>query len=896
MPPTRTSIPFATRCWSLLLLSSISLVLANALVIPTKITEPSRTTILAAASRVPTNDILFSAAATRSSGNAANVGATHTRNDDNEELPSFLGGTIIGTSHAIVDTDPADRSRSIRRFSATIKKKSPSSSSRRVPVDVDGDASTSTTRSIGTLFPSKKISPKNFLSKFVPKTQARIVKTIAIAATISSLMSFGRRIDNMNSNNFEHLVLDEAYSQAALMSNTDPITPLPANTKIRGGTALSVLNNAEEAAAPREAKDDVVLTGRRGGGQISATAAATHTATFQSYDELSPTTKHTIEVICKAAVIIAGVGVGVSMKPQTPRKMKRRKATKTKAGDKMKASIISLASTLERSIKSGTAKTRREEKVHRSLLEAQLRYAAADLTRKRLDDMTNQFQRLRDEHNKLQRSSSDSKTTLEDDLNSATMRLALAETSASGLSLELKRLTGIEMTLRKEVDQLRAQLDATTKESRDTQISLGADLKNEKQATKSLKEEIEKLKEEVEDQRKNLKEKQSAPEIEEVSFAPAVDEIEVEVEPTTTGNVYGKPYLPLDIEENDDVKNALQAIKTEGLNVENLKLLEPAGTADAATLTLTGYKGGGPASKQVNQDRAVIVSPFFIGGGEEPSSDNNCLMCVFDGHNADGEIVSEFATRALPDILSRKLKDLNGQAEEKKWDDACVVEETKKVLATTFVEVHRTGQTELATNAGGCTASVVLQLGDKVYVANAGDTQSVVATYAEETGDITVAYVTREDTPDLDDELERIEKQGGIVQYVDGSSRVIYFDENDVACGGLAISRALGDWDLNDYGVIPDPIVDVIDLKDITDGDSDSKVQVFAVAASDGLLEFIDRSDFLCRSVEGLYVSDKPNIFSSIEEMILGAKKGWFLECGDEYRDDITCAVTKLSL
>ena len=173
----------------------------------------------------------------------------------------------------------------------------------------------------------------------------------------------------------------------------------------------------------------------------------------------------------------------------------------------MKASIISLASTLERSIKSGTAKTRREEKLHRSLLEAQLRYAAADLTRKRLDDMTNQFQRLRDEHNKLQRSSSESKTTLEDDLNSATMRLALAETSASGLSRDLKRLTGIEMTLRKEVEQLRAQLDATTKESRDTQISLGADLKNAQQANKSLKEEIERLKDEVEDLHKKLKEK-----------------------------------------------------------------------------------------------------------------------------------------------------------------------------------------------------------------------------------------------------------------------------------------------------------------------------------------------------------------------------------------------------
>ena len=892
-------VPVPTRSWFILhvLLSAASLLSVGALVLPTTVTRP--TTSLAA-SRVPTDEVLGAATRTQNRSNKkaaiANAHVSNSKNNNVEKLPSFLGSTIAASSPAIVDTDPADRSRSIRRFSARLKKATKAND------DTTNDVSS-------TLLPGKRRSAKKIFAKLVPKARTSIVKTVAIAATITSLLSFGRRLSTLNSNGFEHIVIEDEASQAVLMRDSDPFAALPINTKVRGGTTLDITGNIEAAeyadsVAPANEvivhdtnKDDVVFTSSRGGAQLLVTTA-TNTATFQSYDELSPTTKQTIEVLCKAAVIIAGISIGKELsKPRSPRrKMTRKKApsSKSRASEKMKANILSLASTLERSTKSNRAKARREEKLHRSLLEAQLRYTAADQTRKRLADMTTQFARLRDEHNKLLQASFENKSTLEDDLSSATMRLALAETSATGLSRELKRLTGLEMTLRKEVEQLKSELNAATKANKDLQINLGADLKDAQWENKLLKEEIEKLKEEVEDLRNKLKEK----EISSTNTSVADEAKVVKVEPVTssTDYVYGNPYLPLDIEENDEIKSALQAIKAEGPNSENMKLLETAGTDDAATLTLTGYKGGGLTSKQVNQDRALIISPFLVVDEESSTDSNNRLMCVFDGHNSDGEIVSEFATRCLPDILSRNLKDLNKTAKENKWNDEQRVVETKKVLTDTFLEVHSAGKTELATNSGGCTASVVLKLGDKVYIANAGDTQSIVATYTEATGDIAVNYVTREDTPDLDDEMERIEKKGGVVQYVDGSSRVIYFDENDVARGGLAISRALGDWDLSDYGVIPDPIVDVIDLKDVTEGTDDGKVQVFAVAASDGLLEFIDRADFLCRTVEGLYVPNKPDIFTAMQDMIVDAKKGWFLECGDEYRDDITIAATKLIL
>ena len=220
------------------------------------------------------------------------------------------------------------------------------------------------------------------------------------------------------------------------------------------------------------------------------------------------------------------------------------------------------------------------------------------------------------------------------------------------------------------------------------------------------------------------------------------------------------------------------------------------------------------------------------------------------------------------------------------------VELIKKILVDSFVEVHESGKSELPSTTGGCTSSVVLQLGEKIYIANCGDSKSVIATFHEETGDISVAYTSRDDTPDLEDERARIEKAGGSVLDINGSHRVVLYNEAGEPYGGLAVSRALGDYDLSDAGVIPDPIGDVIDLKDIGVGGEG----VFAILATDGLMDFVERSDLLCRVVEGLYVDEEPHLLTKLEDLITHSKEGWFDECGDEYRDDITIAASKLAI
>mmetsp|Transcript_36537 Transcript_36537/g.79552 ORF Transcript_36537/g.79552 Transcript_36537/m.79552 type:complete len:1005 (+) Transcript_36537:357-3371(+) len=925
-------------------------------------------------SRVPTGESFADAAAAEDtgsgSGSSNNSGASTGADGavDEDKLPSFLfhGDGISGdatpktSSSSSSKARPssgthngvqksASRSRSIRRFSAAVKKPSKSSA-----------AGTGTATTGG--------GPMPLLSRIIPSTRGGVVKAVTLAATVSSLITCTRTIRSIQDRSFETVDLNggDGGQESVLVTSSSSSSGSGIARVIRGGTAetatpgvptgtdasahevmlddSSSSTSASEVATSQSspsstvtatsshrvatvktsgALDNLVFTSRRTDDSSSSTTSsldAVHVLSPSSssspaspttayigerrYHDLSPQQQKAIEVLSKSALVLAGVGAGLQLsKPRdSTRQNRKTKAATAAARTKRTGSISALASTLERRIKPGKAKARREEKVHRTLLEAQLRYTAADQARKRLEEMSTQFSRLREQNYSLRRISDESKTSLMADLNSANTRLALAETSASGLSRELKRLAGVELALRAEVEELKAALATANKAGRELRVSMGAELKDAQWEKKSLEKELEEMKKELDELKRKAKEG--------IVVEPP-EEIVTEEEP---GPVvipdglpsYGRPILAMDIEGDRAINNALRTVRNlptvngnGGAAVmvaseegeQALRYLSAAGTADAATLTLLGYKGGDMES-QVNQDRAVIVSPFIIG---DDTSSSSLLMGIFDGHSANGEILSEYATRAVPDILSQRLETLDTLARAEGWTGDRRIEETQKAFADTFMEVHRSGESEVATRDGGCTASAVLQRGDKVYVANCGDSKSIIATFEDDTADITVVYASRDDTPDLEGEKARIESAGGEVQEMDGGSRVLYFDDDGVAHGGLAISRALGDWDMNRYGVIPDPTVDVIDLKDVVKGGT-GKIQAFAVSATDGLLDFVDRTDLLCRTVEGLYVDEEPHLFTKLEDMISKAKEGWYEECGDEYRDDITIAASKLIL
>ena len=426
---------------------------------------------------------------------------------------------------------------------------------------------------------------------------------------------------------------------------------------------------------------------------------------------------------------------------------------------------------------------------------------------------------------------------------------------------------------------------------------------------------------------------------------------------------YGCPVLPRDIAFDDGARTALESIRSfhaaadgsgnratspskghndDGANDSSSSSISSSAPADAAlstlgsaggnehaTLTLIGYKGG-KIDEQINQDRAFLVSPYMSNANPQDTSAVSAngfapyprrLLGVFDGHGRGGEYVSDHTVTKLPELLASKLSDVIDASDSITNKEEAV----KKVLFDTFVEMDKTAPDHVT---GGCTATVVLQLGNQAYIANAGDSRSFIATHSKSTGETKVVYVSREDKPHLPEERQRVEKMGGRVRIppnAGSSSRVMYKDTVSGHEYGLAMSRSIGDWAAGEVGVIPDPLVDVVSLAEVVGGNDvsaaagdeqtctvsadgeqqclataadvvEGDVEVFAVSATDGMLDYIGIDDIAKHVALGLYDDENgPHLLSACEELISAAAGGWQRDRKGRYRDDIAISVSKLS-
>ena len=359
--------------------------------------------------------------------------------------------------------------------------------------------------------------------------------------------------------------------------------------------------------------------------------------------------------------------------------------------------------------------------------------------------------------------------------------------------------------------------------------------------------------------------------------------------------------LPRDVAYDNGARKALQKIRR---RQDYEEILSNCGNDNQATMTMVGYKGG-RIQDQVNQDRSFVLSPFSIENYEEPS----LLLGVFDGHGYLGEVVAQYALQELPQRLGKKLETMLFQqhVDENKMDDV-----VKKALMDTFIEIDKS----IPTNGqGGCTASVMLQLGPKLYIANAGDSVSLVAVHSSAQNKTQVVYVTRQDKPHLPDEYDRILTMGGAVNIpknqLDDSSRVMYTDPDTGYQMGLAMSRSIGDWEM--VGVIAEPIVDVLDLQELianatTMGDDATcraadelcqakcirDIHVFCISATDGMMDYVTPQELATSFANAFYQPDSPHPLTVAEDLILAAANGWNVETGGEYRDDIAIAASKV--
>jgi serine/threonine protein phosphatase PrpC len=368
----------------------------------------------------------------------------------------------------------------------------------------------------------------------------------------------------------------------------------------------------------------------------------------------------------------------------------------------------------------------------------------------------------------------------------------------------------------------------------------------------------------------------------------------------------GRAFFPQDVYYDSKVKETLaklRALKRDDVDAEldttskgsATGILSRSGRKFMGTLSLIGYKGG-PIDSQINQDRAVVVSPFWVGDEEKEQDETmmdtkrnitSKLIGCFDGHARLGEVVSEYVVKELPKLLATKLQKIEPKDQP---------EQVAKAITETFIEMDKTAPADVS---GGCTASIILQRGTKLYVANAGDSRSFVVVYRANKKTTSVIYTSREDKPDLPDERARVEKAGGqVLVPLYGTSRVLYTDPESGMTSGLAMSRSIGDWEVGKFGVIPDPIVDIIDVEQVVNehSESDDDICIFAVSATDGLMDYTTPEGIAKVLATSMYEEDGPHLMTALEQLIYVAASGWERSKRGTYRDDIAISVSEIRI
>lgn len=237
---------------------------------------------------------------------------------------------------------------------------------------------------------------------------------------------------------------------------------------------------------------------------------------------------------------------------------------------------------------------------------------------------------------------------------------------------------------------------------------------------------------------------------------------------------------------------------------------------------------------------ACIGEPTLVGTGssigfackkglkpESPNQDDLCIyltdkariLGVFDGHGPYGHDLSNFVQQHLPKVC---LKDPSFKTSP------------LKALEAAFPTVHRLlvdAQVDSHFDCGlsGCSAALVLQLGEVLHLGHVGDTRVVIARDRNGGGKFQAEDLTCEHKPSVEIERRRILAAGGQVRRLEGDIPHRVFLQGKTY-PGLSMSRSLGDTVGVQVGVISEPEVQSVAIKE------DWR---FLLLCSDGIWEFL---------------------------------------------------------
>lgn len=292
--------------------------------------------------------------------------------------------------------------------------------------------------------------------------------------------------------------------------------------------------------------------------------------------------------------------------------------------------------------------------------------------------------------------------------------------------------------------------------------------------------------------------------------------------------------------------------------------------------------GANAKNDKTNQDRGLVCCPFCDA--------SDALLAIFDGHGKLSEKIAAWAVEQLPVLLEARKDELtSGDKSASQVLFQTIVRMDKALLA------HEDRALRKAADSAGTTATIVYLHDGKLHVACAGDSRAVLgsdvpgapATSNRRGGSqpVVALELTTDHKPDEPKERTRIEQAGGSITAASkrqGAARV--WAEG---CGGMAVSRSLGDGRHKETaGVISDPEIHSVEL-DVSDR--------FVIVASDGLWEYVTSQE-AC-DVVAKHLKHAREASAALVKL---AEKRWNARAAEkragDTRDDITVTVALLPL
>merc|ERR1711871_782635 len=172
---------------------------------------------------------------------------------------------------------------------------------------------------------------------------------------------------------------------------------------------------------------------------------------------------------------------------------------------------------------------------------------------------------------------------------------------------------------------------------------------------------------------------------------------------------------------------------------------------------------------------------------EEPALEYG-FWAVLDGHG--GAFASNYASRELGAAMKQSLfGDRKEAKEDKPRDDATIAEQISSAFISVDDKLCKTLRKRNTCDGSTCVAAVVL--GEKLFVANTGDSRCVCGMK-----DGNPRAMSWDQTCDRADEAQRVQAAGGVVKRAGGVARIN---------GELVPSRAMGDPEYKE-GPLPHPV------------------------------------------------------------------------------------------